>query len=108
MSTFVSYEVFIRPALLKMSGRRDIFRPEIWATLDADITGPKAKMQFARVRVRRDQGRWRAAGTGSSGSNLLSTVARANGLAIIPPGVATAEAGTRVRVMLFRALEEEG
>ena len=88
-------------------GRRDIFRPEIWAVLDQDISGPKAKLQFARVRVRREQGQWRAAGTGGSGSNLLGTVTRANGLAVIPPSVETAEAGTRVRVMLFRALEED-
>ncbi len=107
VSTFVSFEVFIRPALLKMMGRRDIFRPEIWAVLDQDVTGPREKLQFARVRVRREHGQWRAAGTGSSASNLLSTVGRANGLAIIPSGVETAEAGSRVRVMLFRALEDE-
>jgi molybdopterin molybdotransferase len=107
VSTFVSFEVFIRPALLKMMGRRDIFRPEIWAVLDGEISGPKEKVQFARVRVWRDRGQWRASSTGPSASNLLGTVARANGLAIIPPGVETAPAGSRVRVMLFRALEED-
>jgi molybdopterin molybdotransferase len=107
VSVFVSYEIFIRPALLKMSGRRDIFRPEIWAVLDTDITGPKEKAQYARVRVWRDRGQWRASSTGPSASNLLGTVARANGLAIVPPGVETAPAGSRVRVMLFRALEED-
>lgn len=107
VSVFVSFEVFVRPALLKMMGRRDIFRPEIWAVVETDISGPGEKVQFARVRVWRDKGQWRAASTGPSGSNLLATVTKANGLAIVPAGMETAEAGSRVRVMLFRALEEE-
>jgi molybdopterin molybdotransferase len=106
VSVFVSFEVFIRPALLKMMGRKDIFRPEIWAVLESDISGPKEKTQFARVRVWRERGEWRAASTGPSASNLLATVTKANGLAILPVGTETATAGSRVRVMLFRALEE--
>jgi molybdopterin molybdotransferase len=107
VSVFVSFEVFVRPALLRMMGRRDIFRPEIWTVVESDISGPKNKVQFARVRVWREKGQWRAASTGPRGSNLLGTVTKANGLAIIPAGTETAEAGSRVRVMLFRALEEE-
>ncbi|HEY3210258.1 MAG TPA: gephyrin-like molybdotransferase Glp [Actinomycetota bacterium] len=107
VSVFVSFEVFIRPALLKMMGRRDIFRPEIYAVLETDINGPRDKVMFARVRVWREKGQWRAASTGPSGSNLLGTVTKANGLAVIPVGIDSAQAGSRVRVMLFRALEEE-
>jgi molybdopterin molybdotransferase len=108
VSVFVSFEVFIRPALLKMMGRKDIFRPEISAILESDISGPKDKTQFARVRVWREKGAWRAASTGPSASNLLATVTKANGLAILPVGTETAPAGARVRVMLFRALEDGG
>ncbi|HKN50142.1 MAG TPA: gephyrin-like molybdotransferase Glp, partial [Actinomycetota bacterium] len=64
VSTFVSFEVFIRPALLKMMGRRDIFRPEVTAVVENDISGPREKVQFARVRVWRERGEWRAASTG--------------------------------------------
>ncbi|HXF71034.1 MAG TPA: gephyrin-like molybdotransferase Glp [Actinomycetota bacterium] len=106
VSVFVSFEVFIRPALLKMMGRKELFRPEVNAVLETDITGPKDKTQFARVRVWRERGQWRAASTGPSASNLLSTVAKANGLAIVPRGVETVRAGTKVRVMVFRPLEE--
>jgi molybdopterin molybdotransferase len=107
VSVFVSFEVFVRPALLKMMGRRDVFRPEIWALVESDISGPRNKVQFARVRVWREKGHWRASSTGPPGSNLLGTVTKANGLAIIPAGTETAQAGARVRVMLFRALEDE-
>jgi molybdopterin molybdotransferase len=105
VSVFISFEVFVRPALLKMMGRSDLHRPEVNARLVNEITGPKEKLQFARVRVRRGEDGWVAESTGPSGSNLLSTVARSNGLAMIPPGVDRAPAGSDVRVMLFRSLE---
>jgi molybdopterin molybdotransferase len=107
VSVFVSFEVFIRPALLKMMGRKDVFRPEVTAILETDVGGPKARTVFARVRVTRHNGDWHAASTGPGQSNLISTVAKANGLAIIPPGVETMAAGSKVRVMLFRALEDD-
>jgi molybdopterin molybdotransferase len=106
VSVFVSFEVFIRPALRKMMGRRQLLRPEVTATLDADITGPVGKTQFARVRVRRTKEGWVATPTGPRGSNLIATVTRANGLAIVPPGVGTAPAGSEVTVVVFRATED--
>jgi len=106
VSVFVSFEVFIRPAIMKMLGRRQLFRPEVPAKLDADVTGPKGKTQYARVRVRRTPDGWIATPTGGRGSNLISTVSRANGLAIVPPGIETAPAGSEVSVMLFRSMED--
>jgi molybdopterin molybdotransferase len=106
VSVFVSFEVFIRPALMKMMGRRNLFRPEITARLADDVTGPKGKTQFARVRVKRTRDGWVAAPTGGRGSNLIATVSRANGLAVVPAGVETATSGSDVRVMLFRSMEE--
>lgn len=103
VSVFVSFEVFIRPALMKMMGRRDLFRPEVEAKVDAEIRGPEGKTQFARVHVRREGGGYVASPTGGRGSNLISTVARANGLAIVPPGTEAVAAGETCRVMLFRA-----
>ena len=106
VSVFVSLEVFVRPAIMKMMGRKVIERPEIMATLTADVVGPRGKTQFARVHVDRSDGGWTAAPTGGRGSNLISTVARANGLAIVPVGTDTAKAGEQVRVMLFRSSED--
>jgi molybdopterin molybdotransferase len=107
VSVFVSFEVFVRPAVLKMMGRRQLQRPEITATLTEEIDGPKDKTMFARVRVARGSQGWEAAPTSDRhGSNLLTTVTRANGLAIIPTGVGLAPAGSQVRVILFRPTED--
>jgi molybdopterin molybdotransferase len=103
---FVSLEVFVRPAILKMMGRRQLLRPEVAATLTDEVRGPRGKRQFARVEVRRDGTGWSATPTGGRGSNLMSTVARANGLAMIPEGTDLAPAGSSVRVMLFRSSED--
>jgi len=106
VSVFVSFEVFVRPALMKMLGRTHLRRPEITATLTQDVSGPRGKLQFARVLVSRDADGWSATPTGGRGSNLISTVSRANGLAMIPVGTETAPAGSQVGVMLFRSSED--
>jgi molybdopterin molybdotransferase len=106
VSVFVSFEMFVRPAILKMMGRSQLGRPELNATLTAPVEGPRDKTVFARVEVARGPDGWTAAPTGGRGSNLISTVARANGLAILPPGTAALVAGEQVKVMLFRAAEE--
>ena len=106
VSVFVSFEMFVRPALLKMAGRRDLERPRVTAVLDTDVEGPKGKTALARVRVRRTDDGWRASSTGGRSSNLLGTVTRSNGLAVLPPGIDRIEAGGRCTVIVFRALEE--
>lgn len=104
-SVFVSFEVFVRPALMTMMGRPP-FRPEVEARLATEIVGPREKTVFARVRVHREAGGWVAAATGGRQSNLLGPVSRANGLAIVPAGAARLGFGDRCRVMLFREPSE--
>jgi molybdopterin molybdotransferase len=101
VSVFVSFEVFVRPAVMRMMGRPE-GRPEVTATLRDDLDGPPEKMGFARVRVARQGDRWEAASAGGRQSNLLATVSRANGLAILPVGTDRLPAGDRCRVLLFR------
>ena len=106
VSVFVSFEIFVRPAILTMMGRAATRRPTIEAVLTEDVRGPRGKTQFARVEVARGPDGWIATPTGGRGSNLISTVARANGLAMIPRGTELSIAGSRVKVMLFRAAED--
>jgi molybdopterin molybdotransferase len=98
--------MFVRPALQKMMGRTHLSRPEVNATLTDEVRGPKGKMQLARVEITRGSDGWTATPTGGRGSNLISTLVRANGLAMIPPGTDVVPAGSQVRVMLFRSSED--
>ena len=105
VSVFVSFEVFVRPALLRMMGRSEE-RPTVTATLAGDVGGPIEKVRFARVRVERANHGWRAVPSGGRRSNLMATVSRANGLAVIPAGVERLVAGDIVEVMVFRDLDD--
>jgi molybdopterin molybdotransferase len=101
VSAYVSFEVFVRPALRRMQGRVDLNRPRIRATLEEDVRSPEHKVSFLRVTLTRSQDGWRARTTGAQGSGILSSVARADGLAEIPADRTSVPAGERVLVHLL-------
>jgi molybdopterin molybdotransferase len=99
VSAYVSFEVFVRPALRRLQSRRDVNRPRVTATLEEPARSPEHKVSFLRVRLSRDQaGAWRARPTGPQGSGILRSVVEADGLAEIPPDRTRVEAGDRVVV----------
>jgi molybdopterin molybdotransferase len=101
VSVFVSFETFVRPALRTLMGLPP-GRPEVTAALETELRGPKGKTMLARVRCRPDGERWVASSTGPRQSNLLATVVRANGLAVVPAGVESLSPGDTCTVILFR------
>jgi molybdenum cofactor synthesis domain-containing protein len=99
VSSHVSFELFARPALLQMMGHACRFRPEVTAVAEQPMPRkPDGKLHLDRVRVRAESGRLVAARTGDQASNVLSAMAAANGLALLPDGDGAAE-GDDVRVM---------
>jgi molybdopterin molybdotransferase len=103
VSSHVSYELFARPAILQLMGHPRRFRPEVTATAEHEMRRkPDGKLHLDRVRVRYENGRYHVARTGAQQSNVLSAMAAANGLALLPDGDGTAE-GDDVTVMLLDA-----
>jgi molybdopterin molybdotransferase len=102
VSVFVCFELFIRPALLKMMGRSDLDRSKIRAIVDEELEGLPAKDRYTRVRADVVDGQWHARSTGPPSSHLLGGVVKANGLAIVPEGTSKIEPGGEVEVLLFR------
>jgi molybdopterin molybdotransferase len=104
VSVMVSFEMFVRPALLKMLGWTDWRRPTVEATLMDEIKHKDTRRHYVRVRVERDRervGEHRAYLTGGQGSGILSSMVKANGLAIIPEDWTQVPAGTPVRVLML-------
>jgi len=101
VSVMVSFEIFARPAILKMQGRTDLLRPTVEAVLMDEIPSKDGRRHYVRVRVEQAQGVYRAYLTGEQGSGILSSLVKANGLAIIPEAWPNAPAGARVQVMLL-------
>jgi molybdenum cofactor synthesis domain-containing protein len=101
VSSHVSFELFARPALRKMMGHTDLFRPEVDAVAGAPFPRrADGKLHLDRVAVRYEDGRYIAARSGAQESNALAAMAAANGLALLPDGPG-ANAGDPIRVMLL-------
>jgi molybdopterin molybdotransferase len=101
VSSMISFEQFIRPALLKMMGHNKIFRKTIKAVLKEDIEKRKGLTHFIRAAVTIADGRYVASTTGEQGSGILKSMVRANGLIVLPEGIETMKAGDEVTVQLL-------
>ncbi|MCD2442939.1 molybdopterin molybdotransferase MoeA [Agromyces sp. SYSU K20354] len=103
VATAVSFEAFVRPALLRLQGAADVHRPRITAVATEGWRVPRAKLQFMPVAVvaaADGRPRVRPATRGGSGSHLVGGLAAADGYAIVPAEVDEVRAGDPVTVML--------
>lgn len=101
VSALVVFELFCRPAIFTMLGRKDFQRPMVEATLQGRIVNSDGRRVYARVWVERQGEGWVARTTGPQGSHILTSLAKANGLAICPEDVPALENGARVKVLLL-------
>ncbi len=104
VSALMSFEVFVRPALLKLAGRRTWERLEIRAAL-AEPVRSDGRESYLRVVVERHGDGYRARPAGDQGSAVLSSLVRANGLLILPEGTTEAHAGQVFPVWLLDGAE---
>ncbi|MFI8203900.1 gephyrin-like molybdotransferase Glp [Streptomyces sp. NPDC085937] len=99
VSSYVSFELFVRPAIRTLMGLRDVHRPRVRAELRAEraIGSPKGRRQFLRGRY--------ADGTvtpvGGAGSHLVAALAQANALLVVPEDIEDVAPGTEVEVVLL-------
>ncbi|MDX1658517.1 MAG: molybdopterin molybdotransferase MoeA [Nitriliruptorales bacterium] len=101
VSSFVSFEVFVRPAIRTIQGRRDTLRPAVRARVTEAIDAPADKRTFVRVRLRREGATWTATPTGDQGSHVLTSVVRADGLAEVPEDTTRVSEGDKLTVHLL-------
>jgi molybdopterin molybdotransferase len=101
VSSMVSFELFGRPAIYKMLGRSDWQRPRVRAIAEEEITNTDARRVFARAIVTQRDGRYYAALTGPQGSGILTSMAVANALAVVPEDVPGIRPGDEVDCLLL-------
>jgi molybdopterin molybdotransferase len=102
----VAFEMFARPAIRAMLGRKGLPRPVVEGVLTGPIHNADGRRVYARVEVRRLNGTYYAIPTGPQGSNILTSMSRANGLAICPENLSSKKAGERVRIIMLDWNEE--
>jgi molybdopterin molybdotransferase len=102
VSSMVAFELFGRPAMMKMMGKRDWRRPTVRAIAEEEITNRNDPRLFlARCIVTEREGRYYASLTGGQGSGMLTSMRRANALTLIPPGVDVVEPGEEIEVIML-------
>lgn len=108
VSAMVAFEMFARPAILTMLGKRRLTRPMVEGVLAGPIYNTDGRRVYARVEVVQRDGVYYAHPTGPQGSNILTSMSRANGLAICPEDVPTKAEGERVQIIMLDWNEEVG
>jgi molybdopterin molybdotransferase len=97
VSAFVGFEVFVRPALEKLSGLEIRPRPNQMATL-AEPLESDGRESYLRAIVSRENGRLIARLTGHQGSGNIFSLVLANALLIVPSGVKSLPASSEVEI----------
>lgn len=107
VSAMVTFEVFLRPAIRRMTGHATLHRRIIPARARESLASRAELTHFSRVRLlRADDGAIEATLTGPQGSGILTSMAAADGLAVIPEGVSEVPEGAFLDVILLRDTEQ--
>ncbi|MBW3594257.1 MAG: molybdopterin molybdotransferase MoeA [Actinobacteria bacterium] len=102
VSVHVGFEQFVRPALRKMLGHRELLRPTIEARLTEAITKRPGRLHFVRVRLSRSASGWDATPTGPQGSHVQTSLVDCHGVARFGKDESELPAGAGVVVEVWR------
>ncbi len=102
VSAMVCFDLFVRPALMEMMGRRDRRRPRISVYFERDIVNKFGRLHAMRVSLTRTERGWLAESVGAQGSGLVSSLTKADALALIGPAAEGISAGEPVEAIVLR------
>jgi len=102
VSSYVSFELFVRPLLRRMLGARDVRRRTLTAALAAETRSPAGRRQLLRAQLDWAGGTPVAVLAGGPGSHLLGALAHADALVDVPEDVTHVAAGAPVTVIDLR------
>ncbi|MCK4274758.1 MAG: molybdopterin molybdotransferase MoeA, partial [Dehalococcoidales bacterium] len=106
VSCMVSFELFVRPALLKMMGKKNFAKPTVEAILEDTVKNDAGRRLYDRAIVERRNGNYYARLTGSQSSGILTSMGLANGLVLIPEDSKIVNKGETVQVLMLDWNEE--
>src|SRR5215831_17867469 len=101
VASMVTFELFVRPALRKMTGHRDLFRPRLDAVLQDAVEKRRGVRTLLRGVLRQDEGQTTVTTTGPQGSGILRSMSLANCLIDLPEDTERLQPGAHVQVMLL-------
>lgn len=101
VSSYVSFETFVLPAIRRMMGRLPYRRPTRRARLTNPITSPAGKRQLVRATYDTDRGGAFVTPVGGHGSHLIGDLAASNAIVVVPEDATGISAGEMVQVLLL-------
>lgn len=100
VSALVSFEVFIRPAIRLMAGKRQLFRRTVQAVCQVEMESPGGRRQYRRGQVmRHPDGGYVVTTVGGPGAHLLANMAQSNSLIVVDQDVTHVPVGGTVTVI---------
>jgi molybdopterin molybdotransferase len=101
VSSYVSFEVFVLPAIRRMMGKQPYRRPMVRALASKGFSSGAGRRQFVRALFEIDGMGARATPVGGHGSHLMGDLSDANALIVVPEDVVTVTAGEQVQVLVL-------
>ena len=103
VSTMVSFELFVRPSLLKMQGVKEVFRTKVNAVLRGELVKSPERRHYIRAVTTFNGNTWEAKALEVQGSNILHSMVKSNSLVVFPEFETKLEDGKTVEVILLDA-----
>jgi molybdopterin molybdotransferase len=101
VSTMVTFEEFVRPALLRMMGHTRVIKPYVKAVLQGEARKKPGKINFLRVMLRFENGRYLAYSSGDQNTGILKTMLLADAMAVLPADRTSFAPGEEVDVHIL-------
>ena len=101
VSAYISFQVFVLPALRKLMGKAPYAVPTVRARLTRSLSSPAGRQQYRRGEVGTDDRGTYVDLVGGAGSHLVGDLASADCLIVVPPEVTAVEAGETVEVLML-------
>ena len=108
VSSMIGFEELVRPALLKMMGYREVIRPLVRVVLKEPLCNETGKTRFLRVKVEQSPKGLVAASAGDQNTGILSTMIRANAIAVLSADQEKLSAGEQVDVQFLNREQLSG
>jgi molybdopterin molybdotransferase len=102
VSAVVCFDLFVRPSLMRMMGRTDKSRPRITVYFERQIVNKFGRLHAMRVSLKRTEKGWLAESVGAQGSGLVSSLTKADALALIGPAADGIPPGEPIEAIVLR------
>ncbi|MEK6598846.1 MAG: gephyrin-like molybdotransferase Glp [Deltaproteobacteria bacterium] len=101
ISSMVAFEQFAMPAILKMMGKKDVFKRVFYALLTKPIKKKTGRVHFVRGVLEQKNGKFYATPLEGQGSGILSSMVKANCLIVLPEDISDADKDSKVKVQML-------